>query len=63
MADKRERDRTYWLTCASVARTHAEEAKDPLVHRDLVRIADLYERIARICVIKLVKNDNGLESA
>jgi len=63
MADKQGRDRTYWLTRASVARAKAQEYEDPLIRREIENLAAAYERIARLYVIKLVKKDYGAEGA
>jgi hypothetical protein len=63
MAGKQERDRTYWLTRASVARSKAEEYKDPLIRREIENLAKAYERIARLYVVRLVKKDYDAEGA
>jgi hypothetical protein len=61
MAHQEKWDRTYWLTCASVARSAAEELEDPLMRRELDGIAAAYERIARLCVMKAIKEYDSSE--
>jgi hypothetical protein len=61
MADKQERDRTYWLTRASVARDKAQEYEDPLIRREIENLAAAYERIARLYVIRPVKKNHNAE--